>query len=249
MTASLPAPTSLGAWLNLTDPLAAYLIADAGFDWLCVDEQHGGAVETDTLSLLRSTAAVGTSTFVRVAANRSDLIGRALDSGARGVIVPMVSTVAEAESAVRWCRYPPLGQRSWGPSRAGYAAPAGGTEATNREVRCLVMVETVEAVENVEDIAAVPGIDGIFVGPFDLSLAYGIAVDELLGDEADEAPLARVALACRKNGIVAGAYAGSPERTRLLSDRGYTLLAIASDTELLSSGARSALTGARTLLG
>jgi 4-hydroxy-2-oxoheptanedioate aldolase len=255
-----PAPGSAaaGAWLNLTEPLAGYLLATAGFDWLCVDEQHGGAGPADTAALIGAAAGAagpadgrgaGPEVLVRVSWNRPEHIGRALDSGARGVIVPMVESAAEAAAAASACRYPPRGRRSWGPSRTGYAVPGGGVVAeSNDRVLCLVMVETPDALDRVEEIAAAPGVDGIFVGPFDLSIALGRDVDDVLADDAPDAPLPRIAAACRAAGIVAGAYAGSVERAAVLRERGFDLLAVTSDSELLQSAARAAAAEARARL-
>lgn len=247
-----PGTASVGAWLNLTEPLAAYTVAGSGFDWLCVDEQHGGAGPADTAALLAAAAGAGgggPDVLVRVAWNRPELIGRALDSGARGVIVPMVESVEEASAAAAACRYPPRGRRSWGPSRAGYAVPGGGAVAeSNERVLCLVMVESPDALDRVEEIAGAPGVDGIFVGPFDLSIALDRDVDELVADAEEGAPLPRVVAACRAAGIVAGAYAGSIARAAVLRDRGFDLLAVTSDTELLQSAARAAAAEARTRL-
>lgn len=251
-----PGAASGGAWLTLTDPLAGYLLASAGFSWLCIDEQHGGAGPADTAALIgAATAATAGSgpaaeVLVRVPWNRPEHIGRALDSGARGVIVPMVDSAAEAADAAAACRYPPRGRRSWGPSRTGYAVPGAGlVSESNDRVLCLVMIETPAALDRVEEIAAVPGVDGIFVGPFDLSIALGRPVDDVLADGAPDAPLPRIIAACRAAGVVAGAYAGSVERAATLRERGFDLLAVASDTELLQSAARAAATEAAGRLG
>jgi 4-hydroxy-2-oxoheptanedioate aldolase len=259
-----PGTASSGAWLNLVDPLAAYTLAAAGFDWLCVDEQHGGAGPAETAALIGAVVAAAggaeggggdeggggaAEVLVRVPWNRPEYIGRALDSGARGVIVPMVDSAADAEAAASACRYPPRGSRSWGPSRTGYSVPGGGVvPESNDRVLCLVMVETREALQRVEEIAAVPGVDGIFVGPYDLAIALGGAVDDLLADGAPGAPLPRIVEACRTAGIVAGAYAGSVERATALRERGFDLLAVTSDTELLQSAARTAAADARARL-
>jgi 4-hydroxy-2-oxoheptanedioate aldolase len=248
---------SAGAWLSGTEPLTAHLLAAAGFGWLCVDEQHGAAGPADTAALIGAATAAGRGSdagapaevLVRVSWNRPEHIGRALDSGARGVIVPMIDSAAEAGAAAAACRYPPRGRRSWGPSRTGYTVPhAGDVSGSNERVLCLVMVETPEALDHVEEIAAVAGVDGIFVGPFDLSIALGLPVDDLLADDRPDAPLPRIAAACRAEGIIAGAYAGSVERAAVLRDRGYDLLAVTSDTELLQSAARAAAADARSRL-
>lgn len=238
---------SVGAWLNLTDPAAASTLVDAGFDWLCVDEQHGGPTPADTARVAAAVAAE-IRLLVRVAWNRPEHIGRALDTGATGVIVPMVQSADEAAAAAAACRYAPKGGRSWGPTPRTFATQGPDPASANAAVTCLVMVETPQAVAEVDAIAAVPGVDGIFVGPFDLSLALGVPVDDLIADDADTSPLARVVSACRSQGILAGAYAGSPARARPLRDRGFELIAVTSDTELLRSTGRDTVTAARESL-
>jgi 4-hydroxy-2-oxoheptanedioate aldolase len=245
-----PAPngrTSVGAWLSLTDPAAASLLAGAGFDWLCVDEQHGGPTPADTARIAAAVAG-DVRLFVRVAWNRPEYINRALDSGATGVIVPMVQSAEDAAAAAAACRYPPVGGRSWGPTARTFATQGPDAASANAAVACLVMVETPDALAHVDAIAAVPGVDGIFVGPFDLSLSLGLNVDEMLADDSDASPLARVVAACREHGIVAGAYAGSAVRARPLRDRGFELIAVTTDAELLSSAGRDTVSAARESL-
>lgn len=236
---------SIGVWSNLDDPLVAHSVAAAGFDWFCLDEQHGNASGLHSAEALSAVAATGTHTLVRVAWNRPELIGRALDSGADGVIVPMVQSAQEAQLAARAVRYAPVGERSWGPGRMGYAHAARGPEEANDATACLAMVETPRAVERVSEIAAVDGVDGIFVGPYDLSIAYGTDMDALLADHSEHSPLTRVAEACRANGVVAGGYAGSLERAKSLVAHGFTMVVVAADTELLLTAARSAVVSAR----
>jgi 4-hydroxy-2-oxoheptanedioate aldolase len=226
---------AIGAWLNLTDPASASALAEAGFDWLCVDEQHGGPTPADT-GRIAAAVARDVRLFVRVAWNRPEYIGRALDTGATGVIVPMVQSAEEATAAAAACRYAPAGGRSWGPTSRTLQTQGPDSASANAAVTCLVMVETPAALDRVDEIAATPGVDGIFVGPFDLSLALGRPVDDVLADDSADAPLPRIVAACRGRGIMAGAYAGSPERARKLRERGFDFLAVTTDTELLRTG-------------
>lgn len=238
----------IGVWSTLTDPVLARSFAESGFDALCIDEQHGNATTFETMGILSAISGAGTFTFVRVAWNRPELIGRALDSGADGVIVPMVQSAGEAMGAVRASKYAPQGQRSWGAGRVGYSMTGRQPAETNDRTVCFVMVETPEAIENVIEIAAVDGLDGLFVGPFDLSISYGLPVDALLQDESTDAPLARVVQACRTNGIVAAAYAGSLERAKVLALLGFSCIFVAADADLVTSAARTTHTTARKLL-
>jgi 4-hydroxy-2-oxoheptanedioate aldolase len=167
--------TALGAWISLREPLAVQMACSAGYDYVCVDMQHGLADYGDVVALLQAAARSAATPLVRVPWNEPGIIGRVLDAGALGVIIPMVNSADEARQAVAACRYPPDGARSFGP--LGAATTYGGTYvgAANRSVACIPMIETQQAVEQIDDILAVPGIDAIYVGPADLSFSYGMA--------------------------------------------------------------------------
>jgi 4-hydroxy-2-oxoheptanedioate aldolase len=162
-----------------------------------------------------------------------------LDVGADGVIVPLVNTAAEAEAAVSACRYPPLGTRSFGPSGASIGREFT-PEGANRDVACLVMVETKEGLANVHEIASVPGLDGIYVGPNDLALSHGLPtmlVDH--GPVLTEA-IAQIAESCRRHGITAGVAVYEPDAAAAVAkwrSFGYTLFGLPSDALLLRRAA------------
>ena len=219
-----------GAWCQLPSPLSGEIMAGLGFGWACVDMQHGPITIETAAAMVQSISVTGATPIVRVTSNEPWLIGQALDVGASGVIVPMVSTRAEAERAARACRYAPEGTRSFGPVRA---------PATER-VFCVAMVETREAVENVKEICSVAGVDGIYVGPWDLSLAHGLAEP---GPETEPA-IARVLAACRSAGVAAGIAAGSGEAARTRLDAGFSFVGLASDFDFLAQAARRELEAA-----
>ncbi|MFI9008157.1 HpcH/HpaI aldolase/citrate lyase family protein [Actinosynnema sp. NPDC053489] len=238
--------TGTGLWVGSTDPRVVRATAGGGFDWACVDEQHGGAAGgRDNTGLIAAVRAAGVTPFVRVAWNRPELIGRALDSGADGVIVPMVDDVEQARAAAAATRFAPRGTRSFGPVRSVDAVALTEPARANADVRCLVMIETVRGLDAVADIAAVDGVDGLFVGPFDLSLALGVDVTALLTDDGPDAPLRRVVDACRANGLVAGAYAASPDRTAHLRAAGFTMIAAVDDLTMIANAAAGAAAEAK----
>jgi 4-hydroxy-2-oxoheptanedioate aldolase len=232
-----PGELSLGAWCNLADPYVAAILAGAGFDWICLDQQHGTYDDRSLVDTLRSPPA-GATALVRVLANNASLIGRALDAGAAGVIVPMIGSAAQAAEAVAASRYAPEGSRSCGPLAGISGSPVVDPVTANATTLCAVMVETPAAVEEVEAIAAVSGVDAIFLGPFDLALAYGTTVPVLLTDRSVASPLRRVVAACEAAGIVAGSYAGTVEAAVALRELGFTMLAVTSDSALLVEAAR-----------
>lgn len=230
---------SNGLWLSYTDPRVAYALAP-GFDWVCIDEQHGYATADDTGRLIDAARAADRPALVRVAWNRPELIGRALDSGADGVIVPMVESAQEARQAVRAARYAPHGRRSFGPIRSGLGGQPASVAQAEPGTVCLVMIESPEALEAVDEIAATPGLDGIFVGPFDLSLSLGRDVNELLADTAEDAPIRRIIDACQRHGVAAAGYAGGLDRVPLLRQRGVAAIAATTESELLQLAVEAA---------
>jgi 4-hydroxy-2-oxoheptanedioate aldolase len=216
--------SSLGGWASL-EALAA-----AGPGWICLDLQHGLWSQDSAVPVLLN-ARLAVPLLVRVGLNAPDQIGRVLDAGAAGVIVPMVETAEQARDAVSWSAYPPAGTRSWGPM-AGY-----GVRPPEQPPECFVMIETQRGLDAAEQIAATPGLTGLFVGPYDLARSLGTTVPELLSGQSPASPLLRITAACRSAGIVAAGYAGAPGTVSALRSAGFTMLATAADTDLLASAA------------
>jgi 4-hydroxy-2-oxoheptanedioate aldolase len=241
MAGLLPDGVTLGGWCHIPGGFPAEVMAAAGFDWILVDRQHGLIAEDELFDMLRALAITATPSFVRVSQADHGEIGRALDAGAHGIVVPQVDSAEEARLAVRACRYAPAGARSVGPTRLKLhdrADPA----AANASVLCLPMIESRAGLDAVEAIADVAGVDGLFVGPADLGLDLGIA-----GEEFD-AVLRRVADVCRERGRLAGAFGMGAERIRGWVDLGYSFLAVNSDATLLLDAARAAVSASRRSL-
>ena len=231
---------SFGAWCVIPGGFTAQILAHAGFDWLCIDMQHGLIGYTEMRAMVQAVRFTGVPVLVRVSANGDGEIMRALDLGADGVIVPLVNTAAEAEAAVGACRYPPAGIRSWGPSGASIGRESFTTEAANRDVVCLVMIETRQGVANADEIAAVAGLDGVYVGPNDLGLSLGLPpllIDH--GPLLTEA-IGGVAEVCQRHGVVAGIAVYEPDAAAAVEKWqafGYTLFGLPSDSLLLRRAA------------
>lgn len=240
--ADLPADAvRTGVWATLGDARTTLALERAGFDWVGVDAQHGHFDDAALRGLFALRQEAAAPVLVRVAANDPTAIGRALDAGADGVIIPLVQDAEQAEAAVAAAHYPPRGARSWGPL-PGSRDSTGGAASTPRP-RCAVMVETARAVSAVEEIAATPDLDMVFVGPFDLSLALGRDVDDLLADTAEDAPLPVIVRACRAAGVLPGAFAGSPERAAALRAQGFSWIAVTTDSGVLHLGSAAARAG------
>lgn len=228
---------TLGGWLGIPSGFSAELMATYGFDWVCVDTQHGVIGYDQMVAMLQAVSGTGTPALVRVGPGSPTEIMRALDAGAAGVVVPMVNSAEEARAAVAACRYPPEGGRSWGPARASLHKPVFTPDSANRDVVCLVMVETPQGLDRLDDIVATPGVDGIFVGPMDLAVGLGLPPSFANDDERHRQAIERIGLTCRKHGIVAGIACGDPDTVRRWSEVGYTMFALASDAIMLRESA------------
>ncbi|AKG43921.1 HpcH/HpaI aldolase [Streptomyces xiamenensis] len=235
-----------GYWVVLDNPVGTERIAGQGWDYVCVDAQHGLLDYKGILGSLTAIDARGTAAgMVRVPANDPFWIGQSLDAGARGVIVPMVNTAEQAAAAVSACRYPPHGVRSYGPMRSMLRigpAPA----VADREVACIVMVETREALANVTEICATDGVDAVYIGPSDLTIALGGATstDPAVSEEF-EAALAVVAEAARAAGIGAGIHTPSGEAAARRLAQGFSFATVACDLNHLEQAAAAHLAAAR----
>lgn len=215
-------------------------VARLPFDGVCLDMQHGMIGFSDSVPMIAAINAVGRPAIVRTLWNDPAIPGQAFDSGASAVIAPMINTRAQAELLVRGAKYPPMGARSWGGYTALQASgltPGEYLREANRLTMVFAMIETVEALANVEDIAATPGLDGLFVGPSDLSitLSNGAGIDKLGAKTI--AAMEKVSAAAKKNGLVAGAFGGNAEVIKAYTKIGFSFFAAAVDVDLLHWGA------------
>jgi len=237
------------AWCAIPSPVVAETCAREGFRAVVLDQQHGLYDMATTTAAIGAVHLAGAAPVVRVPVADFAVASRVLDLGAEGVIAPMINTEADARAFVKAVKYPPLGERSWGPVRA---APLSGLEqkdylrSANDLTVSFAMVETRLALTNLDAIIATPGIDAIFVGPSDLSLALsnGAELDPL--SKEVEAALDRIVAATTAAGKIPAVYCANAERARALAARGFRFLAVGSDSSFLRAGAGAAL---KTLAG
>jgi 4-hydroxy-2-oxoheptanedioate aldolase len=234
-------PHSRGVWCADASPGTVARLAQSGFDWVCLDAQHGVYGRTELLETARVYPSAAAELVVRVASCDFAAIGAALDAGATTVIVPQIESAAEAERAVAATYYPPRGGRSWGPLGLTWGRTAEEPEPANTRTSCAVMIESAVALDRVEAIAAVPGVSQLFVGPYDLSLSLGTTVDALLADRSGDSALARIVAAAEANDLSVGAYGGNPDLADRFRASGITCLVVATDLWLLARGAEAAL--------
>jgi 4-hydroxy-2-oxoheptanedioate aldolase len=240
--------TVVGAFLNLGSPLAAELCARAGFDWLLIDLEHGAGTESDLLAQLHAVEGASrpdgsrAAALVRPEEGTRLRVGRALDLGAEGIMVPRLERADEIERVVSWLRYPPAGVR-------GVALLTRGAELRevrhgdigrlNERILGIVQIESPLAVANAAAIAAVDGVDVLFIGPSDLT--HSLGVPGLFDAPVYLHALATVVRACREHGKAAGILLGSADALDRYRDLGFTFIGLGSDGGFVADGARSAL--------
>jgi len=230
----------LFSWMSMPGGNLAGQMARLPIEGVCLDMQHGMIGFSDAVAMIAAINAAGRPAIVRILWNEPGLVGQVLDAGAAAVIAPMINSRAQAEALVRAAKYPPLGARSWG----GYTAlQASGLSAgeylaqANRLTQVFAMIETQEALDRVDEIAAAPGLDGLFVGPSDLSitLSKGAGIDKT--GEATLAAMKKIAAAAKRNGLVAGAFGGSADVVKAYLELGYRFIAAGVDADILQAGA------------
>jgi 4-hydroxy-2-oxoheptanedioate aldolase len=236
---------TIGCWLSLANTYSAEAIANLGFDWVCVDLQHGMIDYTDLANMLPAISTTATVPLVRVPWNEPYEIMKVLDAGAYGVIVPMVNNRAEALQAVAACRYPPLGNRSFGPIRGAMYGGKGYAQEANDQLACIAMIETVEGIENVEEIVTTPGLNGIYIGPADLALAMGLPVS---GDQPQEEHLEMVKhiqSVCVKHNVAIGIHTSSLKYSQKYLELGFNFVTLGSESGHMMKNAARELAAAR----
>jgi 4-hydroxy-2-oxoheptanedioate aldolase len=232
---------TLGGWCSIPSAFSAELMGRYGFDWVCVDTQHGLIGYDQMTLMLQGLAITGTPAFVRVPWNSPDHIMKALDAGAEGIIVPMVSSAADAAAAVAATRYPPEGTRSWGPVRAALDVPGYSPQAGNSRTLLAVMIETPGGVENADEILSVPGVDAVYIGPSDLALSHGMTPTLDVTDRVHLELIETVLAACKRHQVTAGIHCDRPDTVRRWWDAGFEMCALASDAGLMRSAAAAAI--------
>jgi 4-hydroxy-2-oxoheptanedioate aldolase len=233
--------TVFTAWCGLSSPLVAEALAREGFGAVTIDQQHGLWDTAATVSAIAAIHHAGAAPIVRVPLAQFPTVSRVLDFGAEGVIAPLINAPADAAAFAAAAKFPPLGERSWGPHRAmtlgGMSDPKAYLREANNLTVTIAMIETRAALDNLDSILATPGIDAIFVGPSDLSIALsnGTLLDPHSPDV--ERALDKIVAAAQKAGKIPGAYCQNAERAVALARRGFRFCAVGSDLQFLRAGA------------
>ena len=229
----------INSWLSIPSSFSAEVMANQGWDSVTIDMQHGLIDYPNAVNMLQAISTTNTTPLARVNWNEPGQIMKILDAGSYGVICPMVSNRKEAENFIKACQYPPRGYRSFGPIRANiYGGPDYSSQADN-EILKLAMIETKEALIKLDEILDTNNLDGIYVGPADLSLAVG----EEPGFDRPEnskayAEILRILEAAQKRNLFAGIHNGTAEYAQKMIDKGFNLVTVGSDSRYISSGAK-----------
>lgn len=237
---------TLGAWMQIGHPAIAEIFARRGFDWICVDLEHG-AIDLETMTnIFRTIERYDSVPIARLPLNDPVWIHRTLDAGARGLIIPMVKSAQEAENAVCEAKYPPRGARGYGYSRANLHGIdfESYIQTANDEIAMVMQIEHKDAIVNLEGILAVDGVDGVFIGPLDLSGSMGITGQ--MKHPNMVAALDTYRKLSQNAGKSFGLHIVRPDETNIREaiEQGYTLIALGLDNVIIdeSSNALLALT-------
>ena len=231
-------------WCGLAAPIVVETIAREGFVSVALDQQHGLYDAATTQAGIAAVRLAGAAAMVRVPVGDFAGVSRMLDFGAEAVVMPMINTVADARLFAAAAKYPPLGERSWGPMRAltlaGISDAAAYLREANAATLTLAMIETSTALDNADAIAAVPGIDGLFIGPADLAITLTNGKSMEMTPPVEQA-MDRIGDAARKAGKIAGAYCQDGARAKALAARGFNFVAIGGDLGFLRAGTAAML--------
>lgn len=231
----------VNGWLAIPNAFAAETMAHQGWDSLTLDMQHGVIDYQTAVNMLAAISTTSVVPMVRVPWLDPGILMKTLDAGAYAVICPMVNNAADAEALVAATTYPPRGSRSYGPIRALLYAGADYGQHADAEIVRFAMIETREALDKLDDIMSTPGLDAVYIGPADLSLALGCTPkfdqDEPKVVEAIDHILARA----KAHGLVAGIHNGTPEYALRMIEKGFRFVTIGSDARFMAAGAQAAV--------
>ena len=238
----------INGWLQIPHSYPAEVMAKQGYDSLTIDMQHGVVDYPNALKMLQAISTTDVVPMARVNWNEPGQIMKILDAGAYGIICPMVSNKKEAESFVQACLYPPKGYRSYGPIRGLLYGGADYGKHANDEILKFAMIETKEALSNLDEIMSTKGLDGIYIGPADLSLAIG---EDPSFDIPESSPVFKVILTilehAKKNKIIPAIHNMSPEYAEKMINLGFKLVTIGADQRYMAAGAKAAIDKVRKI--
>lgn len=242
---------AINGFLSIPNAFVSELMAEQGYDALTIDMQHGIVDYQVTVSMIQSMRASEVVPLVRVPWLEPGIIMKVLDAGSYGVVCPMINNREQAERFVSYVRYPPLGIRSFGPTRASISAGANYGAEADEQMLCMAMIETQEAVSNLDVIASTPGLDGLYIGPADLTIGL-TGMRYRTGFDREEPEIIevikRILAAAHRHGKKAVLHCGSPEYARRGLAWGFDMVTIANDVRMLTNASSASVLQVRTAI-
>lgn len=236
----------VNGWLGIPNSFTAEIMANLGWDSLCIDVQHGLMDYETAVLMLQAISTTNVAPIVRVPWNDPAILMKCLDAGAYGVICPMVNTRAEAERFVQACRYPPVGYRSSGPIRASVYGGKDYREKANETVVTFAMIETAQALSNLDDILSTPSLDAVYIGPNDLALSLGVSGGLVPTSPEVVKAISEILSACKRHHIKAGVHCGSVDNAMDMRNKGFDLVTIQGDAMIFSQAIEATVSAMRT---
>ncbi len=232
---------AINGWLGIPSSIAAENMAQAGWDSLTVDLQHGHVDYQTAVTMLQAVSTTPTTPLARVPWLEPGIIMKMLDAGAYGIICPMVNTQAECEAFVGACRYAPVGYRSFGPVRATWYGGADYFKHANETMIAMAMIETRQALDNLDDILSVPGLDALYIGPNDLAISLGCVPSGVPTDPVVVGAIKTIVAGAKRHGIYAGIHCGSTLMAKQMIGLGFQFVTLLADNAFLAAAAKSAV--------
>ena len=229
----------INGWLSIPNSFTAESMAKMGWDTLTIDLQHGINNYSTSISMLQAISHSSTIPFARVPWNEPGIIMKMLDAGICGIIAPMINNKEECERFVSYCRYPPLGQRSFGPMRAQLVYGSDYFNNANSQIVTLAMIETQEAVNNLDEILSVKNLSGVYIGPADMSIAYGLEPKFDVKEDPVFSNIKLIVKKAKEYGKIAGIHNGTTQYAKEMIALGYQFITISSDYRGMTSFAQN----------
>jgi len=231
----------INGWLGIPSSIAAENMAQAGWDGLTVDLQHGHVDYQVAVTMLQAISTTGTTPLARVPWMEPGIIMKLLDAGAYGIVCPMINTRAECEAFVGACRYAPRGYRSFGPVRATWYGGADYFKHANDTIITMAMIETKQAMDNLDEILSVPELDSLYIGPNDLAISLGYAPSGVPTDPVVIDAIKTIAAGAKRHGVYAGIHCGSTAMAKQMIGLGFQFVTLLADNAFLASAAKGAV--------
>ena len=228
----------INGWLSIPNSMTAEAMSRIGWDTLTIDMQHGQNDYLTSISMLQAISNSSTIPFVRVPWNEPGIIMKTLDAGVCGIISPMINTKKDCENFISYSYYPPIGKRSFGPMRAQIIYGSDYYKNANSQIVTLAMIETEEAVKNIDEILSVKNLTGVYIGPADMSVSYGMQPKFDVKEDPIYSNIKYIVKKTKEYGKIAGIHNGSTNYAKEMISLGYQFVTISSDFRAMSTYAK-----------